>query len=328
MLSFALAFTSNRVHVSGTSRTALAWNPDDSVSTDQKMLSAAIGSIMIVYKLLFVGINLLLSLRFKAGMWTLLLITSSLLRLLLHGLFVAHDGSIATVYLPRSAVHTLINAKVIHKMNLVLTKVLMLGCLSASSRRDHLRSNFLALIRHLFLHLHLTRSIAAHKVTDLRDVVVCSSSANFLASNNPSSSILLNLALGRFLVLFPDQVLRITSPLDYDRIINIGGLRRILLAAASIASLREHAHIVGSLHLMMIYHWLVCLSHLGIIALPVNDDAIIGSIRSRINTMLILLLDDQYRGIASLLSIFRTITVLVGDSVGSFRTRLNKHTLT
>lgn len=62
--------------------------------------------------------------------------------------------------------------------------------------------------------------------------------------------------------------------------------------------------------------------------MPVNDDAIIGSIRSRINTMLILLLDDQYRSIASLLSIFRTITVLVGDSVGSFRTRLNKHTLT
>ena len=57
--------------------------------------------------------------------------------------------------------------------------------------------------------------------------------------------------------------------------------------------------------------------------MPVNDDAIIGSIRSRINTMLILLLDDQYRGIASLLSIFRAITVLVGDSVGSFRTRLN-----
>lgn len=159
------------------------------------MLSAAVGPILIVHKLLFVSINLLLSLRLKAGMRTLLLDTSCLLRWLLHDLFVAHDGSIA-VDLPGSAVYTLINAKVIHKMNLILAEVLMLSRLGTCCGLDHIRSDFLALIRHLFLHLHLSRSIATHKVTDLRYVVVCSAASNFLTPNNPCSGILLNLALG------------------------------------------------------------------------------------------------------------------------------------
>lgn len=134
-------------------------------------------------------------------MWTLLLVTSCLLGLLLHSLFVAHDGSVA-VHLPRSAVHTLINAEVIHEMDLILTKVLMLGCLGACGGRDHFRGEFLVVVIValtsviLILDLHLARSIATHKVTDLWNVVVCSSTSNFLAANNPSSGILLNLALG------------------------------------------------------------------------------------------------------------------------------------
>ena len=205
MLSFSLAFASDRVHVCITSLTALSWNTDNAIGADQKMLSAAIGPIMVVHELLFVCINLLLSLCFKAGMWTLLLVTSCLLGLLLHSLFVAHDGSIA-VHLSRSAVHTLINAEVIHKMDLVMAEVLMLSRLGPCRCRDHFWGEFLiALTIILILNLHLTRTIAAtHKVTDLWYVVGCSSTSNFLASDNPSSGILLNLALGGFLVLFPD----------------------------------------------------------------------------------------------------------------------------
>lgn len=169
-------------------------------------------------------------------MWTLLLVTRCLLRLLLYNLFVAHYGSIA-MHLPGSAVYALINAEVIHEMYLILTKVLMLGRFGACRGRDHLGCDFLAIIGQLILHLHLTRSVA-HEVPDLRNVVRRPSASDFLAPNDPRSSLLLNLALGGFLGLFADQVGCIAGPLDDDRIVHVGGLRRVLLAGTYIAGVR------------------------------------------------------------------------------------------
>ena len=260
-------------------------------------------------------------------MWSLFLVTSSLLGLL-HSLFVAHDSGVP-MHLAWSAGNTLVNAKVVHEMNLVLTKVLMLRSLrTALCSHIQFGSLLLSLTWILVLHQHLAWPISTDKVAYFGDIVIRSSiAAYFLASNDPCSSLLLDLALRGFLVLFTHQI-GITGPFNNDRIVHIWGLWSVLFSATDVAPIRKHADVIRRLNGITVGHRLVGLSHLSVITVSMHNHTIIRSIRHRVNSALVrlLLIHDQNRWISSFLPIFRTITVL--DSVWSFWTRLYQHALT